>query len=58
MSKSGQYALDQQDKAYQRGEQEKDLNNLRPDEIAELNEWLDMMNQQERDDERQTANME
>ena len=50
MSKSGQYALDQQDKAYQRGEQEKDLNNLRPDEIAELDEWLDKMNQQERDD--------
>lgn len=50
MSKSGQYALDQQDKAYQRGEQEKDLNNLRPDEIAELNKWLDKMNQQERDD--------
>ena len=50
MSKSGQYALDQQDKAYQRGEQEKDLNNLRPDEIAELDAWLDKMNQQERDD--------
>ena len=50
MSKMSQYALDQQDKAYQRGEQEKDLNNLRPDEIAELDEWLDKMNQQERDD--------
>ena len=50
MSKSGQYALDQQDKAYQRGEQEKDFSNLRPDEVAELNKWLDMMNQQERDD--------
>ena len=44
MSKSGQYALEQQDKAYQRGEQEKDLNNLRPDEIAELDEWLDSVN--------------
>ena len=50
MSKSGQYALDQQDKAYQRGEQEKDFSNLRPDEVAELDEWLDMMDKQERDD--------
>ena len=50
MSKMSQYALEQQDKAYQRGEQEKDLNNLRPDEIAELDKWLDKMNQQERDD--------
>ena len=49
MSKMSQYALEQQDKAYQRGEQEEDLNNLRPDEIAELDKWLDMMNQQERD---------
>ena len=36
MSKMSQYALEQQDKAYQWGEQEEDLNNLRPDEIAEL----------------------
>ena len=51
MSKSGQYALDQQDKACQKGEQEKDFSNLRPDEIAELDEWLAMVYQQTERDE-------
>ena len=50
MSKMSQYALDQQDKAYQRGEQEKDFSNLRPDEVAELNKWLDKMNETSKDD--------
>jgi hypothetical protein len=39
MSKSGQYVIEQQE-----GEQEKDFSNLRPDEIKELDEWLDKMN--------------
>ena len=48
MSKSGQYALEQQIKAYERGEI--DINDLRPDEVEELEEWYDDINQQERDD--------
>jgi hypothetical protein len=50
MSKMSQYVLEQQE-----GEPETDFSNLRPDEIKELDEWLDEMNQRGEDDDRRQS---
>jgi len=46
MSKSGQYVIEQQTKAYEKGEPDKDFSNLRDDEVEELDEWLAMVHKQ------------
>lgn len=44
MSKSGQYVLEQQTKACEKGEP--DINHLSPEEVMELDKWLDWVNEQ------------